>query len=348
MTGRGLIHPLLSDRVDIVGDVHGEIDALRGLLTRLGCDVKRCAVERPIVFVGDLVDRGPDSVAVALLVARLVEAGVAQVVLGNHEFNVLAGKVKEGNGWFLHREPADRWYDGKVHVPFASRAASAEELQRIGAFFRTLPLALESPELRVVHAAWSAAAIDAARRAPSLEAFMKPLPVDHPPLDLHDAPTREALTNPLVPVPFHAGLAAIEVAEQNSQPVKVLTSGLERPIARGAAPRWLAGQWRLLERDPWWEHDGEERSVVFGHYWRRRPSATIDRKFGPFGRIPPTAWFGDRGQAFCIDYSVGYRLKARHVGEDPHRNYGLAALRWPERVLVFDDEDAPVPTLARS
>src|SRR5579863_5011127 len=205
MTVRRLIQPLLSDRVDIVGDVHGEIGALRALLARLGCNVARCEVERPIVFVGDLVDRGPDSVEVVLLVERLVEAGVAQVVLGNHEFNVLAGKRKEGNGWFLHREPADSWYDGKVRVPFVSRTASAEELRRIGAFFRTLPLALESPELRVVHAAWSPAAIDAARRAPSLEAFMKPAPVNHPPLDLHDAPTREALMNPLVPVLFHAG-----------------------------------------------------------------------------------------------------------------------------------------------
>jgi hypothetical protein len=345
-TRRGVVHPLLSDRVDIIGDVHGEIDALTTLLARLGCDVARRSVERPIVFVGDLVDRGPDSVAVVLLVQELVEAGVAQLVLGNHELNLLSGSSKEGNGWFLRRERADSWHDGQVHVPFSSRESSAEELRRIEAFLRTLPVALESPELRVVHAAWTPAAIEAARSAPSLDAFVRPLPVDYPPLalDLEGAPTPAELGNPLVPVPFHAGLAAKEHAEQNSQPIKVLTSGPERPIPPGVAPRWLSGKWRLLERDPWWEHDGEQRSVVFGHYWRRRPGAEIDGKPSLFERIAPSAWFGDRGQAFCIDYSVGYRLKARHFGHDPRKNHGLAALRWPERTLVFDDEEGTRPT----
>ncbi len=339
-TARGLVHPFLSDRVDIIGDVHGEIDALTALLARLGCDVARRSVERPLVFVGDLVDRGPDSVAVVLLVEELVEAGVAQLVLGNHELNLLAGASKEGNGWFLRRERADSWHDGQVHVPFASREPSTDELRRIEAFLRTLPVALESPELRVVHAAWMPAAIEAARRSPNLDAFVRPRPVDYPPIaraGLAGAPTPAELANPLVPVPFHAGLAAKEYAEQNSQPIKVLTSGPERPIAPGAAPRWLSGRWRLLERDPWWDHDGEERSVVFGHYWRRRPGAEVDGKPDLFDGIAPTAWFGDRGQAFCIDYSVGYRLKARHFGLDPRKNHGLAALRWPERILVFDD-----------
>jgi hypothetical protein len=344
MTGRGLVQPFLSDRVDIVGDVHGEIDALRELLARLGCDVARGTVDRPLVFVGDLVDRGPDSVAVVLLVRELVLAGVAQVVLGNHERNLLASDAKEGNGWFLRRALPDSWHDGKAHVPFVSRESSADEVEDIGAFLRSLPVALESSELRVVHAAWSPAAIDVARRAPSLEAFLAPSPVDYPPLDLDGAPTHEDLMNPLVPVPFHLGLAAKQTAEQNSQPIKVLTAGLERPIAPGTTPCWLAGKWRLVERDPWWEHDGDERGVVFGHYWRRRPSAQIEGKPDTFTGIAPNAWFGDRGQAFCVDYSVGYRLKGRHFGHDPHRDYGLAALRWPERVLVFDDEEAPVPT----
>jgi hypothetical protein len=347
MTPRALVQPLLSDRVDIVGDVHGEIDALRALLARLGCDVVRATVERPLVFVGDLVDRGPDSVAVVLLVQRLVEAGVAQAVLGNHELNLLSGAVKEGNGWFLPREPADRWYDGHANVPFASREASADERRRITAFLKARPVAVQSPELRVVHAAWSRAAIDSARQAADLEAFMvrRPIPAALEG-DLHGAPSRADLSNPRAVVAFHAGLAARQEAEQNGQPVKVLTSGLERSIAAGASPRWLSGKWRLVERDPWWEHDGEDRPVVFGHYWRRRPGAQVEGKIEVFDGVAPDAWFGDRGQAFCVDYSVGYRLKARHFGQDPHVNYGLAALRWPERVLFFDDQQAPLPTRA--
>ncbi len=310
MPGQGLVQPLLSDRVDIIGDAHGEIDALRELLARLGCDVARRAVERPIVFIGDLVDRGPDSVAVVLLVQQLVEAGVAQVVLGNHELNLLATDAKEGNGWFLHREPADSWHDGKVHVPFVSREAGAGERERIGAFLRAMPVALESPQLRVVHAAWSPPAIEAASRAPSLDAFMNPLPVDLPPLSLDDAPTREARTNPDVPVPVHRELAARQVAEQNSQPIKVLTSGLERPIAPGMAPRWLSGKWRLLERDPWWDHDDDERSVVFGHYWRdgarlRRSTASPTRSTA--SRRPRGSAIGGRLSASTTAWATGSR-----------------------------------------
>jgi hypothetical protein len=192
----GLVRPLIADRVDIIGDVHGEIDALRALLARLGCDAAHGRVERPLVFVGDLVDRGPDSAAVVLLVRELVEAGVAQMVLGNHELNLLAGSAKEGNGWFLHRDRADGWHDGKVRVPFASRMSSAAEVRLIRTFLRTLPVALESTELRVVHAAWSPPEIEAARRAPSLDAFIRPLPVDLPPLDLEGAPTSDVAWRP--------------------------------------------------------------------------------------------------------------------------------------------------------
>jgi hypothetical protein len=344
MTGGTIVRALPATHVDVVGDVHGEIDALRGLLRRLGCDVERATAQRPLVFVGDLVDRGPDSVAVVELVARLVEAGVAEALLGNHELNLLSGAVKEGNGWFLPREPPDRWFDGKAHVPFASRVATDDERRRITAFLSSRPVALESPDLRVVHAAWSRPAIEAARAAPDLASFIAPRPPLPLPADRRGWPTKADLHDPHVPVAFHEGLAALELTAQNGHPVKVLTSGLERRIAPGEAPRWLSGRWRLLERDPWWQHDGEDRPVVFGHYWRRRPSAQVEGKPEVFEGVAPDAWFGDRGQAFCVDYSVGYRLKARHAGKDPHQNYGLAALRWPEGLLFFDDQDEPIPT----
>jgi hypothetical protein len=231
-----------------------------------------------------------------------------------------------------------------VQVPFASRAARSDEREPIRAFLRSLPVALESQELRIVHAAWHPPAIELARRATSLDHFIQAIPIDTPTADFDGAPTPQALVARSVPVSFHAGLAAQQVAQQNSQPIKVLTSGLERPIRPGTTPRWLSGKWRLQERDPWWEHDDDPREVVFGHYWRRRPHAEVEEKPEAFGRSEPTAWFGKQGRAFCVDYSAGYRFKARHAGDDPHRNYGLAALRWPERVLIFDDLDAPVRT----
>lgn len=48
--------------VDIVGDIHGEIDALRSLMDRLGYGRHGDHPEhRKLVFVGDLCDRGPDT-----------------------------------------------------------------------------------------------------------------------------------------------------------------------------------------------------------------------------------------------------------------------------------------------
>lgn len=345
MRSTGLVHEPLSDRVDIIGDVHGEIDALRALLARLGCDAERCTVERPIVFVGDLVDRGPDSVAVVDLVQRLVEAGVAQAVLGNHEYNILEDDQKEGNGWYLARTPADGWHDeAKRSVPFPSVAATDEQRARIRAFLLTLPVALESKQLRVVHAAWDAAAIEAARRASNVLEFAKESWIDLEKFDLTGAPTYAELRNVNVPVPFHRELADKLAAEQNGQPIKVLTSGFELPIDATQEPKWITGKWRLVERVAWWDQEEDPRDVVFGHYWRARGAAKAVGKPDAFGPAAPNAWLGKAARAYCIDYSVGYRFKERHAGHAGPSQYGLAALRWPERTLAFDDDDARAPT----
>ena len=67
-----LIQQLPAGPLDIIGDVHGELAALERLLARLGADPARGHVERPLVFVGDLIDRGPDSPGVVALVRSLV------------------------------------------------------------------------------------------------------------------------------------------------------------------------------------------------------------------------------------------------------------------------------------
>jgi Calcineurin-like phosphoesterase len=343
------LHPrLLDDRVDVVGDVHGEIESLRALLAGLGCDVERARVERPIVFVGDLIDRGPDSVAVVELVEHLVRSGVAQIVLGNHEFNLLRGDRKEGNGWFFPGDDrVDGWHDKGALVPFPSRVATASEQARIRAFLETMPLTLESPSLRVVHAAWSSTARSATAAATSLAEV---LDLDAEPASgrlaerFVGAPTMADITNPLVRPAVHEPFARALAEAQNADPAKVLTSGLERPVPPGAEPHFIAGKWRLTERDPWWESDDDERPVVFGHYWRRRSAGGIPFKASVFGETPPNAWFGKRAQAFCVDYSVGYRFRARHHGTDDRRDFALAALRMPEALVRFDDGSAWTPT----
>ena len=79
---------------DVIGDVHGCRAELEALLVELGYSVVRDQDGRPIdasapgrraVFVGDLVDRGPDSPGVLRLVMGMVAGGNALCVPGNHE-----------------------------------------------------------------------------------------------------------------------------------------------------------------------------------------------------------------------------------------------------------------------
>ncbi len=71
---------------DIIGDVHGCYEALQRLCAALGYDEAFGHPEgRKLVFLGDLIDRGPDSAAVLSLVGRLVSRGRALLTLGNHD-----------------------------------------------------------------------------------------------------------------------------------------------------------------------------------------------------------------------------------------------------------------------
>ncbi|MFD2763971.1 polynucleotide kinase-phosphatase [Micromonospora eburnea] len=89
----------LTGPFDIVGDVHGCREELEALLLRLGYALRHDDAGRPVdavhpagrtpVFVGDLVDRGPDSPGVLRLVMGMVAAGHAICVPGNHEQKLL-------------------------------------------------------------------------------------------------------------------------------------------------------------------------------------------------------------------------------------------------------------------
>jgi polynucleotide kinase-phosphatase len=85
----------LTGPFDVIGDVHGCRAELETLLGQLGYEVHRDEAGRAIgaahpdgrtaVFVGDLVDRGPDTPGVLRLVMGMVAAGTALCVTGNHE-----------------------------------------------------------------------------------------------------------------------------------------------------------------------------------------------------------------------------------------------------------------------
>ena len=80
---------------DLIGDVHGCFDELLELLAALGYETGRSAgawhhpAGRKLVFVGDLVDRGPKVPEVVRLVRDSVEFGSALCVPGNHDIKFM-------------------------------------------------------------------------------------------------------------------------------------------------------------------------------------------------------------------------------------------------------------------
>ena len=78
---------------DVIGDIHGQADKLEALLRKLGYLHRASGWvpphDRQAVFLGDLIDRGPDQVKVVNAVRSMIDAGHARSVMGNHEFNAI-------------------------------------------------------------------------------------------------------------------------------------------------------------------------------------------------------------------------------------------------------------------
>jgi hypothetical protein len=295
-----LIQPLVAGPIDIVGDVHGEIDALRSLLGHLGYDAAGEHPERRLVFLGDLTDRGPDSPAVVRFVREVIEAGLAQCVLGNHDLNLLLGHQKYDNNWFGGKEFSEDGY--LVPQVLANRAMR----KQIRAFLGTLPLALERPDVRVVHACWHAPSIEIARGEQNAvdlyNRYVGLIKADHVARQIEDETERS-------------------LDHQNGNPVKLLTSG---PEHRVETPLIVGGKPRYQDRVHWWNDFDDQALCVFGHY-------AI-----PYGQ--PRG----NGLAFCTDYGVAYRWKERRALVERYETR-LAALRFPEQMIVFDDGSVDRP-----
>lgn len=292
-----LLSTLSSGPLDIVGDVHGEIDPLLSLMHHLGYDEHGSHPDnRKLVFVGDLTDRGPDSLAVVNLVQALTERQQAQCVLGNHELNILLDQRKYDNGWFYGEEFSDNGYI----VPQA--LANSASRDRVLKFFQSLPIALEREDLRVIHACWNSAMIQ------SLEETKDAITLINQHADLITKRTE------------HSGFDQVDISleHQNQNPVRRLTSGPEERIP---APFFASGKTRHEQRVQWW-NDYTETFCVFGHY-----SITDGQPRG-------------NHSSFCIDYGVGKRWTERRKGTTTGFALKLAALRWPEKLVVFDEGES--------
>ncbi|MHA3700616.1 metallophosphoesterase [Jatrophihabitans sp. YIM 134969] len=116
-------------RVAVIGDVGGQLAALRAELARLGADPDSGALpdDLTVVQVGDLVHRGPDSEGVVALAEHYLDTQPGQWVqlVGNHEAQYLrepAFHWPERIGEAAALTLWDLWEAGRLHAAAAVRA----------------------------------------------------------------------------------------------------------------------------------------------------------------------------------------------------------------------------------
>jgi serine/threonine protein phosphatase 1 len=130
-----------------IGDIHGRLDLLEQTLALVAEDAHRHPkdVSRSLVFVGDYIDRGPDSRGV---VERLLDdplPGFTTVrLMGNHEDSLLRfiDRQSDGLGWLTYGGVGTLMSYGVPVRTLPADPASAEELRQ--ATWAALPAAHEA------------------------------------------------------------------------------------------------------------------------------------------------------------------------------------------------------------
>lgn len=98
--------PPADTRVYAIGDIHGQRERLAALHAEIAADAEGTPQRRRvIVYVGDYIDRGPDSAGVLDLLIAKPLAGFTSVYLkGNHEDYILRyldGDLEAGGSWIV-------------------------------------------------------------------------------------------------------------------------------------------------------------------------------------------------------------------------------------------------------
>jgi hypothetical protein len=304
---------------DIIGDIHGQADKLEALLTRMGYRNSSGHWQhagRQAIFVGDFIDRGPDQLRTVNIARRMVEHGAALAIMGNHEFNAIAWHTQDANrpGEYLRPHQSTNDKNRKQHAAFLAEVEHDATLHKeIINWFLTLPLWLDLPELRVVHACW---------HEPFME-YLAPRLIEGRYL------SRQLMTE-----------ATDESVEKDNakasvfKAVEVLTKGIEAPLPEGHFFLDKDGIRRKNVRVRWWDEAAttyptaailpeenrkalpdqaipeharikvmQDKPVFFGHYWMTGTPATLTQS------------------AACVDYSAG-------------RGGSLVAYQWNGETLI--------------
>lgn len=151
---------------DLIGDVHGCAITLERLLQKLGYKKIQGVYQhakRRVIFLGDIVDRGPHIREALHLVYSMVQKGSAHIVLGNHEYNALTYCTKAKNyltDCFEYLRPHTSANAHLIAETLEQYARYPDEWREMLQWFRSIPLFMELGEakynnvFRVVHACW--------------------------------------------------------------------------------------------------------------------------------------------------------------------------------------------------
>lgn len=141
---------------DLIGDIHGRYHSLISLLETLGYEDTDGGYVHPegrkVIFLGDFIDRGTNSLDVLRLARNMVENGQALAVMGNHEFNFVSFNTPDGNGSYLREHSKEK--AAQVTATLQSFHGRPRELANQIEWMKSLPFFLELDGLRVVHASW--------------------------------------------------------------------------------------------------------------------------------------------------------------------------------------------------
>ena len=140
---------------DLIGDIHGHAEELELLLLKLGYTLAEGVWRhdtRKVIFLGDYIDRGPHQRKSVQIVRSMVESGHALAIMGNHEFNAIGYATEKSNQEALRPHTSN---NRKQHERFLEEfPLGSPEHKDVIAWFKKLPLYIELPQFRAVHACY--------------------------------------------------------------------------------------------------------------------------------------------------------------------------------------------------
>ncbi|GHE22847.1 metallophosphoesterase [Halomonas urumqiensis] len=296
---------------DLIGDVHGCGATLAALLEKLGYHQRGGVYRHPrrrVIFLGDLIDRGPRIRLAVRIARRMVEEGEAHIVMGNHEVNALAychpAPGGLGRDWLREHSPR---HNRIIMETLEQYRDHPQEWEDALAWFMDIPLCLERDGLRVVHACWDQPLIDELRLARPDACIDRNFLVDSATPGTRAFRILDRLTRG-IHIPLPAGMA-IHSGDGYTRRSFRAHFWAEAPCTWGDVvfqPDNLPGELeqRSLSSDEraMLSHYGVDQPPLFiGHYWCEgvpalpAPNiACLDYSAVKFGRLVAYRWSGER------------------------------------------------------